>query len=236
MNRFRSLLSRCAGACALAALAGGLVQAVSAATQEVVVPVTIVGDSKGAAPMQTAVLAGGCFWGVEGVFEHVKGVRKVVSGYAGGAARDADYDVVSSGRTGHAESVQVTFDPRQISYGEILRVFFSVAHDPTQLNRQGPDTGTQYRSAIFYADEAQKEVATRYIAQLEQSGRYRGRIVTRVDPLAGFYPAEPYHQDFIEQNPRNPYVVINDMPKLRELRQLYPSLYRESTTSGRAEK
>jgi peptide-methionine (S)-S-oxide reductase len=183
--------------------------------------------------MQTAVLAGGCFWGVESVFEHVKGVQKVVSGYAGGTAKDADYDVVSTGRTGHAESVQVTFNPREISYGEILRVFFSVAHDPTQLNRQGPDTGTQYRSAVFYADKAQQDVATRYIRQLDDSGQYRGRIVTRVDPLAGFFPAERYHQDFVEQNPRNPYVVINDLPKLRELQKLYPSHYRASTTSSR---
>ena len=215
------------------ALMSGITTAARTAEKEVVVPVTIVGDSKKAAPMQTAVLAGGCFWGVESVFEHVRGVRKVVSGYAGGAAKDADYDVVSTGRTGHAESVQVTFDPAEISYAEILRVFFSVAHDPTELNRQGPDTGTQYRSAVFYADATQKDLATRYIRQLEESGQFRGRIVTRVDPLAGFYPAERYHQDFVEFNPRNPYVLVNDLPKLRELQKIYPSLYRESTTSGR---
>src|SRR5262245_13267838 len=150
MNSRHALLSAVVATCAMASLP----PAACAANQEVVVPVTILGDSKGTGPMQTAVLAGGCFWGVESVFEHVKGVQKVVSGYAGGAAKDADYDVVSTGRTGHAESVQVTFDPRQVSYGEILRVFFSVAHDPTELNRQGPDTGTQYRSAVFYADRA----------------------------------------------------------------------------------
>jgi peptide-methionine (S)-S-oxide reductase len=224
-----TFISAVVGACAIVVLA----PAAHAAGEEVVLPVTILSDTKGAAPTQTAVLAGGCFWGVESVFEHVKGVQKVVSGYAGGTAKDADYDVVSTGRTGHAESVQVTFNPREISYGEILRVFFSVAHDPTQLNRQGPDTGTQYRSAVFYADKAQKDVATRYIRQLEDSGQYRGRIVTRVDPLAGFFPAERYHQDFVEQNPRNPYVMINDLPKLRELQKLYPSHYRASTTSGR---
>ena len=228
MNRRLTLLPAAIAACAITSLA----PAARAAGQEVVVPVTIVSDVKGPGAMQTAVLAGGCFWGVESVFEHVKGVQKVVSGYAGGAAKDADYDVVSTGRTGHAESVQVTFDPRQVSYGEILRVFFSVAHDPTQLNRQGSDTGTQYRSAVFYADKTQKDVVTRYIQQLEGSGQYRGRIVTRVDPLEGFYPAERYHQDFVEQNPMNPYVMFNDLPKLRELQKLYPSLYRESTTSG----
>jgi len=229
MNFHRTFSSAVIGACAIAAL----VPTARAAAEEVVVPVTIISDTKGAAKMQTAVLAGGCFWGVESVFEHVKGVQKVVSGYAGGTAKDADYDVVSTGRTGHAESVQVTFNPREISYGEILRVFFSVAHDPTQLNRQGPDTGTQYRSAVFYADKAQQDVATRYIRQLDDSGQYRGRIVTRVDPLAGFFPAERYHQDFVEQNPRNPYVMVNDLPKLRELQKLYPSHYRASTTSGR---
>jgi peptide-methionine (S)-S-oxide reductase len=223
-----------AGACAILAFAQDAAVAARAAANEVVVPVTLLGSSAKAPPVQTVVLAGGCFWGVEGVFEHVRGVLKVVSGYAGGAAKDADYDVVSTGRTGHAESVQVTFDPGQVSYGEILRIFFSVAHDPTQLNRQGPDTGTQYRSAIFYADKAQKDLATGYIRQLEASGKYAGRIVTRVDPLEGFYPAEGYHQDFIENNPRNPYVMVNDLPKLRELKALYPNLYRASTTSGRA--
>src|SRR5262245_38498461 len=221
-----------ATACAIVALAPAAAVPARAAGNEVVVPVTLVGDSTKSPPMQTAVLAGGCFWGVEGVFEHLRGVQKVVSGYAGGAAKDADYDVVSTGRTGHAESVQVTFDPRQISYGEILRVFFSVAHDPTQLNRQGPDTGTQYRSAIFYADKAQKDLATGYIRQLKTSEKYHNEIVTHIDPLEDFYPTKRYHQDFIENNPHNPYVMVNDLPKLRELQALYPNLYRASTTSG----
>lgn len=179
------------------------------------------------AAAQTAVLAGGCFWGVEGVFEHMRGVRKVVSGYAGGQPSTATYEKTSTGRTGHAESVQITFDPSEVSYGDILRVFFSVAHDPTQLNRQGPDTGPQYRSAIFYANDAQRELARSYIAELSSSGKFPRAIVTQVDPLEGFYPAESYHQDFMAKNPRNPYIVINDLPKVRELKRLYPEYYRE---------
>lgn len=179
------------------------------------------------AATQTAVLAGGCFWGLEGVFEHMRGVRKVVSGYAGGQSSTATYEKTSSGRTGHAESVRITFDPSEVSYGDILRVFFSVAHDPTQLNRQGPDTGPQYRSAIFYANDAQRELARSYIAELNSSGKFPRAIVTQVDPLEGFYPAESYHQDFMAKNPRNPYIVINDLPKVRELKRLYPEYYRE---------
>jgi peptide-methionine (S)-S-oxide reductase len=184
-------------------------------------------NPRASGPLQTAVLAGGCFWGVEGVFEHVRGVRVVVSGYSGGAADTAHYEVVGSGRTGHAESVQISFDPQEISYGEILRIFFSVAHDPTQLNRQGPDSGTQYRSDIFYADDAQKDIATRYIEQLNASGVYAREIVTRVDPLRGFYPAESYHQDFIAKNPHYPYIVINDLPKIRNLKKEFPDYYQE---------
>lgn len=180
-----------------------------------------------ASRMQTAVVAGGCFWGVEGVFEHVRGVKSVVSGYAGGDAGSASYSKVSTGGTGHAESVQITFDPEEVSYGDILRVFFSVAHDPTQLNRQGPDTGPQYRSAIFYANEAQRDLARSYIADLEKSGQYSRDIVTRVDPLRAFYPAEKYHQDFMAQNPAHPYVVFYDLPKIRALKKLYPEYYRE---------
>ncbi len=179
------------------------------------------------AATQTAVLAGGCFWGVEGVFEHMRGVRGVVSGYAGGDSSAATYEMVGTGRTGHAESVRITFDPNEVSYADILRVFFSVAHDPTQLNRQGPDTGTQYRSAVFYASEAQRDLARSYIAELNKSGKFSRAIVTRVDPLEAFYPAENYHQDFIAKNPRNPYVLINDLPKIRELKRLYPEYYRE---------
>ncbi len=185
-------------------------------------------SDKASAGLQTAVVAGGCFWGIEGVFEHVHGVRKVVSGYAGGEASTAHYDEVGSGRTGHAESVEITFDPQQVPYGEILRIFFSVAHDPTQLNRQGPDRGPQYRSVIFYADDAQRDIAKAYIVQLNESGLFKRAIVTRVDPLTRFYPAESYHQDFIAKNPRDPYVVFNDLPKIRSLKKLFPELYRES--------
>ena len=179
------------------------------------------------ADTQKAVLAGGCFWGVEGVYEHMRGVRSVVSGYAGGESSSASYQKVGTGRTGHAESVQITFDPKEVSYGDILRVFFSVAHDPTQLNRQGPDTGPQYRSAIFFMNDAQRDLARSYIAEFDKSGKFPRAIVTRVDPLEAFYPAEKYHQDFIANNPRHPYVVINDLPKIRDLKRLYPEYYRE---------
>lgn len=221
MNFRQTFSSAVIGACAIAVLAPGA----RAAGEEVVVPVTIISDTKGAAQMQTAVLAGGCFWGVESVFEHVKGVQKVVSGYAGGTAKDADYDVVSTGRTGHAESVQVTFNPREISYGEILRVFFSVAHDPTQLNRQGPDVGTQYRSAVFYMDDSQKKIAEAYIAQLDKAKVFERPIVTTVSADTGFYAAEDYHQDFLVNNPDNPYIVFNDLPKVHNLEKLFPRIY-----------
>jgi peptide-methionine (S)-S-oxide reductase len=182
-------------------------------------------DPPGSSGPQTAVLAGGCFWGVDAVFKHVKGVSKVVSGYAGGAAATADYETVSSGRTGHAESVQVTFDPSQITYGQLLRVFFSVAHDPTELNRQGPDQGTQYRSAIFYAGDDQKRVADAYIAQLNQAKAFRSKIVTQVAPLKGFYPAEPYHQNYLARNTDNPYIMAYDLPKLGQLKKQFPALF-----------
>jgi peptide-methionine (S)-S-oxide reductase len=162
---------------------------------------------------------------VQGVFEHLHGVRRVLSGYAGGEQGTAEYETVSTGRTGHAESVQITFDPQQVSYGEILQVFFSVAHDPTQLNRQGPDTGTQYRSAIFYGDDAQKQIAEAYIAQLQKTGAFHRPIVTRVDPLQGFYAAEGYHQDFLLHNPSDPYIVFNDLPKIRNFQKTLPALY-----------
>ena len=180
--------------------------------------------------LQSAVLAGGCFWGVEGVYEHVRGVAKVESGYAGGTRQDAHYDIVSGGGTRHAESVRIVYDPNELSYGEILRIFFSVAHDPTQLNRQGPDRGKQYRSAIFYADAAQQEIATKYIAQLDAAKVFPSEIVTAIDPLKAFFPAETYHQDFIEKNPSYPYVVYNDLPKIRNLGQVFPDSYREQTT------
>ena len=185
---------------------------------------------KAAGALQTAVLAGGCFWGIEGVYEHVRGVHDVVSGYAGGAKPTAHYDAVSGGNTGHAESVQIVFDPNELSYGEILRIFFSVAHDPTQLNKQGPDHGTQYRSDIFYANDEQRDIATRYIAQLNEAKLYPGPIVTRVDPLTQFYPAETYHQDYIDKNPSNPYIVYNDLPKIRNLEKVFPDFYRAKAT------
>lgn len=174
---------------------------------------------------QTAVLAGGCFWGVEGVFEHVKGVTRVVSGYTGGNADTASYEQVSTGRTGHAESVRITYDPANISYGQLLKVFFSVAHDPTELNRQGPDTGTQYRSAIFYAGADQKRVADDYIAQLQKAHVFPRPIVTQVVPLKAFYDAEAYHQNYLDHHPNQPYIVINDLPKIANLKRQFPSLY-----------
>ena len=177
---------------------------------------------------QTAVISGGCFWGVQAVFQHVKGVSQAVSGYAGGTKETALYEVVSSGRTGHAESVQVTFDPAQISYGRILQIYFSVAHDPTQLNRQGPDTGPQYRSAIFYNDDSQKNVAQAYIAQLDKAGVFKYPIVTQVNQLTAFYPAEAYHQDYATLHPSSPYIAFNDLPKVDNLQRVFADLYRNS--------
>jgi peptide-methionine (S)-S-oxide reductase len=178
--------------------------------------------------VETAVLAGGCFWGVQGVFEHVKGVRRAVSGYAGGAADTANYETVSTGRTGHAESVEITYDPAQISYGRLLQIYFSVVHDPTELNFQGPDHGTQYRSAIFVKDDTQRKVAEAYIAQLGKAGVYSKPIVTRVEPLTGFYPAEKYHQDYLTLNPDQPYIAYNDIPKVRNLSRLFADRYRDT--------
>ncbi len=173
-----------------------------------------------------AVFAGGCFWGVQGVFEHVKGVTSVVSGYSGGHVKSPSYSVVSMGVTGHAESVQVNYNPSQITYGQLLMIYFSVAHDPTQLNRQGPDTGSQYRSAIFYSNADQKRIAEAYIAQLNSAAVYSRPIVTTVVPFEAFYPAENYHQDYLKNNPRNPYIVANDLPKLDRLQKEFPALYR----------
>jgi peptide-methionine (S)-S-oxide reductase len=177
--------------------------------------------------VQTAVLAGGCFWGVEAVFEHVKGVSKAESGYSGGSADSAQYYTVSSGATGHAESVRVTYDPSQITYGQLLKVFFAVAHDPTELNRQGPDYGTQYRSAIFYANEEQKRIAESYVEQLNQAKVFDRKIATQVVPLQSFHEAEAYHQDYLVNHPNDPYIVYNDMPKLQNLRKQLPELYKE---------
>jgi len=173
---------------------------------------------------QTAVFAGGCFWCTEAVFERVVGVEKVVSGYAGGDAATAHYKIVSEGRTEHAEAIQITYDSSRLTFGQLLKVFFSVAHDPTQLNRQGPDYGTQYRSAIFYADADQKRTAEAYIEQLSKARVFSGLLVTQVVPLKAFYPAEGYHQDFVRNNPAHPYVVVNALPKLQKLKKLYPEL------------
>jgi peptide-methionine (S)-S-oxide reductase len=177
---------------------------------------------------ETVVLAGGCFWGVQGVFQHVKGVTSAVSGYSGGTAETAHYETVSSSRTGHAEAVQVTFDPHQVSFGQILQIYFSVVHDPTELNRQGPDVGPQYRSAIFAANPSQLEVARAYLQQLSQARVFPQPIVTTADRLTGFYPAESYHQDFLTLNPHYPYIVINDLPKITDLKQLFPEVYRDT--------
>ena len=176
---------------------------------------------------ETAVFAGGCFWGVQAVFQHTKGVLNAVSGYAGGARETASYASIGSGRTGHAESVQITYDPKQISYGKLLQIYFSVAHDPTQLNRQGPDSGTQYRSAVFYQDANQKLVAERYIAQLDAARVFPGKIVTQVNAPASFYPAEAYHQDYATLNPRQPYIARFDLPKIANLKTLMPELYQD---------
>lgn len=177
------------------------------------------------AKSQTAVFAGGCFWGVQAVFEHVKGVKSVKAGYAGGAANTAEYETVSSGTTGHAESVSVTYDPAVVTYGTLLKVFFSVAHDPTTLNRQGPDSGTQYRSVIFYANPDQKRIAESYIAQLNGAKAFSRPIVTQLTQLNGFYQAEDYHQDYAVNNPHNPYIAINDAPKVEALKGSMPELY-----------
>jgi peptide-methionine (S)-S-oxide reductase len=175
---------------------------------------------------EVAVLAGGCFWGVQGVFQHVEGVKSAVSGYAGGEKATAEYETVSSGTTGHAESVRITFDPHKVSYGRILQIYFSVVHDPTELNRQGPDTGTQYRSAIFPENPEQARIAKAYIAQLNQARVFDAAIVTKIEPDRAFYPAEDYHQDFLTLHPNYPYIAINDMPKVRDLQHLYPETYR----------
>jgi peptide-methionine (S)-S-oxide reductase len=190
------------------------------------------------AGLETAVLAGGCFWGIQAVYQHVKGVTNAVSGYAGGAQKDAVYETVSSGRTGHAEAVKVTFNPREVSYGKILQVYFSVAHDPTQLNRQGPDSGTQYRSEIFPQSEAQAKVAKDYIAQLDKANAFKRPIVTKTDSMkSAFFPAEAYHQDYAIHHPYQPYIAINDLPKVDNLKKTFPDLWRDTpVTVAQAEK
>lgn len=205
-----------------------------AAEAAVVIPAPVLDNPKESAPSQIAVIAGGCFWGVQGVYQHVRGVHNVLSGYSGGTKATAQYEAVSRGATGHAESVEIRFDPKELSYGEILQIYFSVVHDPTQLDRQGPDTGPQYRSNIFYVDESQKRIARAYIAQLEKAKVFGRPIVTRVDPLSAFYPAEAYHQDFLIRNPTYPYIVINDLPKVENLRRVFPARYREKPVTVEA--
>jgi peptide-methionine (S)-S-oxide reductase len=199
-----------------------------------VMPPPAVDTSRASGGREVAVLAGGCFWGVQGVFQHVKGVTNAVSGYAGGDERVAQYEIVSTGSTGHAESVQITFDPRQVTYGQLLQIFFSVAHDPTELNRQGPDYGPQYRSAIFPTTPDQARIAERYIAQLDEARVFKSRIATRIESGRTFYPAEDYHQDFLTLHPTHGYIVANDLPKLADLERLFPERYRKDPVLVRA--
>ncbi len=224
-----SRLSICAaalGALAISALAA----APSLAAEDAVVIPSPAMDAKATGGLQTVVVAGGCFWGVQGVFQHTAGVVNAVSGYAGGSKSTAAYETVSTGTTGHAESVEIKYDPAKISYGKILQIFFSVAHDPTQLNRQGPDSGTQYRSAIFTTTDEQKQVADAYIAQLNAAKVYSRPIVTKVGPLQGFYPAEAYHQDYLTLHPNQPYIAYNDIPKVENLKKLFAANYLDKPT------
>ena len=222
------------GIIAVIAVAAGAYWASHSAAEKVVRLAAPAFDAAVASTQETAVFAGGCFWGVQAVFQHTAGVLTAVSGYAGGAGDTASYERVTSGQTGHAEAVQVTYDPRQISYGKLLQIYFSVAHDPTQLNRQGPDYGTQYRSALFWRDAGQKQVAERYIAQLEAARVFPGKIVTELAALSTFYPAEDYHQDYATLHPRSAYIVAFDAPKIANLKQLMPEVYRDKPVLVRA--
>jgi len=224
-----SRLSLCAAAIGALAISTFQVAPSRASEQAVIIPAPAL-DAPASDGIQTVVIAGGCFWGVQGVFQHTTGVMTAVSGYAGGDKSTADYNTVSTGSTGHAESVQIKYDPKQISYGKILQIFFSVVHDPTQLNRQGPDSGTQYRSAIFTTSEEQKKVADAYIAQLNAAKVYNKPIVTKVGPLQGFYPAEAYHQDYLTLHPNHPYIAINDIPKVENLKKVFAQNYVEKPT------
>jgi len=232
MNAPKKPCSKLAAPLVLAAalLSAGAIFAVSQSSaeegREIPAPALDEVTAQGSAS-ETAVLAGGCFWGVQGVYQHVKGVSSAVSGYAGGESSTAQYEIIGSGMTGHAESVSVTFDPRVISYSRILQIYFSVAHDPTQLNRQGPDMGTQYRSTIFPTSPEQAKVATAYIDQLNRAQIFDAAIVTTIEPDRQFYPAEDYHQDFLTLNPNYPYIVINDLPKIEDLKTFFPDLYRD---------
>ena len=211
----------------LVGAAVSLTRAQSAPASPVLLPAPAIGaELRAAAPLDTAVFAGGCFWGIEAVFEHIKGVRSAVSGYTGGKTASPSYEDVSTGTTGHAESVRVVYDPAVVSYGQLLQVFFSVAHDPTQLNRQGPDHGTQYRSAIFYRTPEQQRAAEAYVRQLTAAKTFAKPIVTQIVPLTAFYQAEDYHQDYMVHHPNQPYIVYNDAPKVENLRVQFPQLYR----------
>jgi peptide-methionine (S)-S-oxide reductase len=230
MTRTNMRRSKLASTLALAALLSVSWFALNARAAEpaVAIPAPAVDETAPAGGgSQNVVLAGGCFWGMQAVYEHTKGVTQAVSGYSGGAKETAHYELVGAERTGHAESVSVTFDPQQISLGKILQIYFSVAHNPTELNYQGPDSGPSYRSAIFYANDEQKRIATAYIAQLQQAHVFGAPIVTKLEPLTGFYPAEDYHQDFLVLHPTYPYIVINDQPKVDNLKQLFPDNYRD---------
>jgi peptide-methionine (S)-S-oxide reductase len=224
-----SRLSLCAAAIGALALTALLAGPSRAAEDAVIIPAPTA-DVQAANGIQTAVIAGGCFWGVQGVFQHTAGVLNAVSGYAGGSKGTANYTLVSAGTTGHAESVEIKYDPKKISYGKILQIFFSVAHDPTQLNRQGPDSGPQYRSAIFTTSDEQKKVAEAYIGQLNAAKVYKKPIVTKVGPLEGFYPAEAYHQDYLTLHPNQPYIVYNDIPKVENLKKIFAENYIEKPT------
>jgi peptide-methionine (S)-S-oxide reductase len=224
-----SRLSLCAAALGALAVAAFAIVPSLAAENAVVIPAPAM-DVPAAGGIQTMVVAGGCFWGVQGVFQHTAGVVNAVSGYAGGSKATASYHIVATGTTGHAESVEIKYNPKQVSYGKLLQIFFSVAHDPTQLNRQGPDSGTQYRSAIFTTSDEQKKVADAYIAQLNAAKVYPKPIVTRVGPLEGFYPAEDYHQDYLTLHPTQPYIAYNDIPKVENLKKLFADNYLDKPT------
>lgn len=224
----RGMLHLLAGSATL--IGGGLLWQRQAHSAEaaVVIPPPALDVAKGGAATEKAIFAGGCFWGVQGVFQHVKGVRRAVSGYSGGTAATASYNMVSSGRTGHAESVEISYDPAQVSYGALLQIFFSVVHNPTEINRQGPDTGPQYRTAIFASTAEQAKVAQAYIAQLDAAKVFGKPIATKVELSPSFFPAETYHQDFLTENPRHPYIVYNDLPKVANLKRLFAGRYNDT--------
>lgn len=223
--------SAAAIALALAVLWQGAAQS---AEDAVAIAPPVVDEAAGASHQATAVFAGGCFWGVQGVFQHVRGVSNAVSGYAGGAANTARYDIVSTGSTGQAESVQISYDPSKVSYGKLLQIFFSVAHNPTELNRQGPDSGTQYRSAIFPLNPVQRNIAEKYIAQLNAAHSFPAPLATRVETYTGFFPAEAYHQNYLTRHPRDLYIAVNDMPKIENFKKMLPALYQANPVLVRA--